>query len=78
MLQDIFVLFLIIFTVFALAIAGISIKSFFKKDGKFTGGCASNNPMLVNEIGECTVCGDVPGDSCDTGDASGSLPKVGA
>jgi len=76
MLQDIFVLFLITFTVFGLAIAAISIKSFFKKDGQYTGGCANNNPMLVNQLGECTVCGEVPGDECAPDDSS--LPPVKA
>lgn len=47
-----------------LAFAGIAIKVLLKKDGKFAGTCATNNPMLVNEIGECTVCGQKPGEEC--------------
>ena len=32
-----------------LAFAGIAIKILLKKDGKFAGTCASNNPMFQNE-----------------------------
>jgi len=60
----------------ALAIAGISIKSFFVKGGKFNGSCAQNNPLLKNQIGECTVCGQVPSENCDGEDRSAALPKV--
>ena len=47
-----------------LAIAGIGIRSIFIKGGEFRGTCATNNPMLTNEIGECTVCGSKPGEEC--------------
>lgn len=30
----------------------------------FRGTCASNNPMLKNEIGECGVCGKKPDEEC--------------
>jgi len=30
----------------------------------FRGTCASNNPMLKNEIGECGVCGKKPEEEC--------------
>lgn len=40
-----------------LAIAGIAIKIWAKKDGKFAGTCASQNPKL-NKNGEpCSFCG---------------------
>ena len=40
----------------ALGVAGIAIKIWAKKDGKFAGTCASQNPML-NETGEsCGFC----------------------
>jgi len=61
--------------VLTLAIAGISIKSFFKKDGQFNGSCAQNNPLLKNDIGECTVCGKVPEEACET-NSGGSLPPI--
>jgi len=47
-----------------LAFAGIGIKMFFQKDGKFAGTCATNNPLLKNEIGECGVCGKKPEEDC--------------
>jgi len=31
---------------------------------EFRGTCASNNPMLSKEIGECSVCGSKPGEAC--------------
>lgn len=44
----------------ALAVLGIAIKIWAKKDGKFAGTCASQNPML-NENGEaCGFCGKTP------------------
>jgi hypothetical protein len=51
----------------ALAVAGIAIKIWAKKDGKFAGTCASQNPML-NKTGEsCGFCGKSPDqfDSCE-------------
>ncbi|WOC39758.1 membrane or secreted protein [Polaribacter sp. HL-MS24] len=40
-----------------LAVGGIAIKIWAKKDGKFAGTCASQNPML-NTTGEsCGFCG---------------------
>ncbi|MCB0761254.1 MAG: membrane or secreted protein [Flavobacteriales bacterium] len=48
----------------ALAFAGIAIKILVKKDGKFSGTCASNNPMLQEEGGTCGVCGARPEEQC--------------
>lgn len=46
------------------AVAMIGIRMFFVKDGTFRGSCATNNPMIKNEFGECTVCGRKPGEDC--------------
>ncbi|MBU2994992.1 membrane or secreted protein [Cellulophaga baltica] len=44
----------------ALAFAGIAIKIWSKKDGKFAGTCASQSPFL-NQGGEaCGFCGKLP------------------
>lgn len=44
----------------ALAFAGIAIKIWAKKDGKFAGTCASQSPFL-NKSGEaCSFCGKMP------------------
>ncbi len=48
----------------ALAFAGIAIKILVKKDGKFAGTCASNNPLLQEESGSCGVCGARPQEQC--------------
>ncbi|MGV8813528.1 MAG: membrane or secreted protein [Gelidibacter sp.] len=51
---------LITFILLGLGIAGIAIKLWLKKDGKFSGTCASQNPML-NKNGEpCGFCGRTP------------------
>lgn len=53
-------LLLITFILLGLCIAGIGVKIWAKKDGKFAGTCASQNPML-NKNGEaCGFCGKTP------------------
>ena len=48
----------------ALGMAGIAIKIWAKKDGKFAGTCASQNPHL-NKNGEpCGFCGK-PAEQCE-------------
>jgi len=43
-----------------LAVAGIAIKLWAKKDGEFAGTCASQSPFL-NKVGEnCSFCGKSP------------------
>jgi len=60
-------LLLITLSLLGLGIAGISIKLWAKKDGKFAGTCASQNPMLNNEGEACGVCGKTPDEfgDCD-------------
>lgn len=50
--------------ILAVAFAGIAIKILVKKDGKFAGTCASNNPMLREEGIGCSVCGAKPEEMC--------------
>lgn len=50
--------------IIGLAFALIGIRILLVKDGEFRGTCASNNPLLTNEIGECTVCGKSPEEEC--------------
>lgn len=60
--QNIVVMKLILITLIllGLGVAGIAIKIWAKKDGKFAGTCASQNPML-NQNGEaCGFCGKTP------------------
>lgn len=44
----------------AIAFAGIAIKIWAKKNGKFAGTCASQNPMLNKEGEPCGFCGKQP------------------
>lgn len=43
-----------------LAFAGIAIKIWAKKDGKFAGTCASQSPFLNKEGESCGFCGKTP------------------
>ncbi|GAA4112000.1 hypothetical protein GCM10022393_10130 [Aquimarina addita] len=53
---------LILFTIILLllAVAGIAIKIWAKKDGKFAGTCASQSPFLNTEGESCSLCGKTP------------------
>lgn len=53
----------------AIAFAGIAIKIWAKKDGKFAGTCASNNPMLQEEGAVCGLCGARPEEQCQNNEA---------
>lgn len=61
--------------VIAFFVFSLGIKMLFDKKAEFKGGCASNNPMLRNEIGECTVCGRVPEGNCEVPE-SNDLPEI--
>ena len=53
-------LLLITLALLGLGIAGISLKIWAKKDGEFSGTCASQNPMLNTEGEACGFCGKTP------------------
>ena len=56
--------FLLAVALIGLGFAGIAIKIWAKKDGEFSGTCASNSPFL-NEDGEaCSFCGAQPDQKC--------------
>jgi hypothetical protein len=46
--------------VLGLCVMGISIKIWAKKDGEFSGTCASQNPYLNQEGENCGFCGKSP------------------
>lgn len=50
--------------VIAFAFAAIAIKILTKKDGKFAGTCASNNPLLNKDGAPCGLCGAMPDEQC--------------
>lgn len=56
----------------ALAFAGIAIKILVKKNGQFAGTCASNNPLLQEESGSCSVCGARPQERCKSDAVAGN------
>lgn len=53
----------IIFVTFGVSFALINIRHILTGN-EFRGTCSSNNPMLKNEIGECTVCGKTADEVC--------------
>ena len=56
-------IFLIIGGVFALSFILINIRHIVTGN-EFRGTCATNNPMLKSEIGECQLCGKKPDEEC--------------
>ena len=53
----------VIFGVFLLSFIMINIKHIVT--GKeFAGTCATNNPMVKDKFGDCTVCGKTAGEDC--------------
>ncbi|MFA9187899.1 membrane or secreted protein [Flavobacterium sp. FBOR7N2.3] len=50
--------------ILALGIAGIAIKLLIKKNGTFSGTCSSNNPLIQDEGGSCSICGAKPEEKC--------------
>ena len=48
----------------ALGFAGIAIKILVQTHGDFAATCSSNNPLLDNEDGSCSICGASRGDRC--------------
>lgn len=54
------ILLLLVFGFMSLAVLGIAIKIWAKKDGEFSGTCASQSPFLNNEGEACGYCGKMP------------------
>ncbi len=54
-----------------LAVVGLSLRILLVKGGEFRGTCATNNPMLKDKVGNCTVCGSKPGEECQNDDENG-------
>ncbi|MFT4848684.1 MAG: hypothetical protein ACI83B_001219 [Sediminicola sp.] len=53
-------IFVITFILLLLAVAGIAIKIWAKKDGEFAGTCASQSPFLNKNGDACGFCGKTP------------------
>ena len=58
-----------------LAVVGLSLRILLVKDGEFRGTCSSNNPMLKDKVGNCTVCGSKPGEACQGDEDDGSRSR---
>ena len=57
-------LFLITIGFMVFVFAGIGIKILLKKNGEFSGTCASQNPYLNKEGEACGFCGATPEEMC--------------
>ena len=53
-------IFLISIVLVTFAFSGIAIKLIFKKNGEFSGTCASQSPFLQNSDEPCGICGKIP------------------
>ncbi|MEE9371537.1 MAG: hypothetical protein V3V00_00625 [Saprospiraceae bacterium] len=62
-MSEFFTMLMIIGGVFALSFIMINIR-YIITGNEFRGTCASNNPMLKNELGECSMCGKKPDEDC--------------
>ncbi len=62
----------LLITIFLLGLgfAGIAIKILVKKNGKFSGTCASQSPFLNKDGEACSFCGALPEDKCQKEAAS--------
>ena len=68
---DFFYILLIIFGIFGASILLINLRHLITGQ-EFRGSCASNNPMLKNQLGECSVCGKKPEEDCKMPEAKAS------
>tara|TARA_R110000868_G_scaffold30589_3_gene112929 strand:+ start:1454 stop:1663 length:210 start_codon:yes stop_codon:yes gene_type:complete len=58
----------------AIAFAGIAIKIWSKKDGKFAGTCASQSPFLNTDGEACGFCGKLPDEQDCRKETASQLP----
>ena len=57
-------IFLITILMLAFVFVAVGIKIVIKKNGEFSGTCASQNPLLNNEGGACGICGAKADEKC--------------
>ena len=57
-------LFLITVGLITIAFSGIAIKLIIKKNGEFSGTCASQSPFLNKEGESCSLCGASADEKC--------------
>ncbi|MBK6363376.1 MAG: hypothetical protein IPL63_05725 [Saprospiraceae bacterium] len=73
-MSDFLYILLIIFSFFGIGILLLNIRHILTGN-EFRGTCASNNPMLKNQLGECTVCGKKSDEVCKMPDVPQSTVK---
>lgn len=56
-------LFVVTLALLSLSIIAISVKVIFKKNGKFSGTCASASPFLNTNSEPCGICGKLPSET---------------
>ena len=56
--------FLISIVIITFVFAGIGSKILLKKNGKFSGTCASQSPFLNNQDESCSICGAKAEEQC--------------
>ena len=61
--------FLITIFMIAFVFAGIGVKILLKKNGKFSGTCASQSPFLNEEGEACGICGATAEEKCKNEEA---------
>jgi hypothetical protein len=67
--MDFSTIFLITIFMLAFVFAGVGIKILLKKNGKFSGTCASQSPFLNKEGEACGICGAKPEEKCKSEEA---------
>ena len=67
--MDFSTIFLITIFMLAFVFAGVGIKILIKKNGKFSGTCASQSPFLNNKGESCGICGAKPEEKCKNEEA---------
>jgi len=68
-------LILLTIALLAIAFAGIAIKIWSKKDGKFAGTCASQSPFLNQDGEACGMCGKLPDEQDCKQETDSELPS---
>jgi hypothetical protein len=67
--MDFSTIFLITVFMLAFVFAAVGIKILIKKNGKFSGTCASQSPFLNKEGESCGLCGAKPEEKCKNEEA---------
>lgn len=75
-MKEFIIIFGIIFAVFGISFILINIRHIVTGN-EFRGTCATNNPMVKDKFGNCTVCGKVPEENCENNESTGPLPSIG-